>query len=191
MHREPLLELLQQYDALWPQERAVTQRIQSLVSQHADCFDRTCRPGHVTASAWVTDAQAEYCLLVRHKKLDKWLQPGGHADGQSDVAGVARREVIEETGVSRLRLVDAVPLDLDVHPIPERRAQSGELIEDAHDHHDIRFLFVADPSDPLVLSDESHEVRWCNEHELRQRTDEVSVIRLREKALRVLRHAGV
>lgn len=182
MHRASLIELLRAYQADRPAEGAVASRILALVESHADCFERACRPGHITGSAWVTTADRERHLLVHHRKLAKWLQPGGHADGDPDIAGVALREAREESGLSTARLASRDPIDLDVHLIPERRDASGAVIETAHEHHDIRFLCVADADEPIVVSEESHDVRWFDESELRGVTSEWSVLRLLEKA---------
>jgi len=186
MHRRDLLTLLDRYDDRYPQEREMAQRIRDLVSSHADCFDRTCRPGHVTASAWVATESRERVLLVHHRKLDRWLQPGGHADGQTDVAAAALREANEETGLRRLRLSDEsqspLPLDLDVHIIPARYDAEGNLLEDAHEHHDVRFLVIASGDLTPQISDESHDVRWFTEAALHATTDEESVLRLWRKA---------
>jgi len=92
--------------------------------------------------------------LVHHKKLDRWLQPGGHADGDEDVVRVASKEAEEETGLQSLRLVNSQIFDIDIHLIPRHKDVK------AHFHHDIRFLFTADRSEQLVLSEESNELRW-------------------------------
>ena len=90
----------------------------------ADCFDRTCRPGHITAAAWILSADRRRSLLTHHRKLDRWLQLGGHADGQWHVEEVALREAREESGLTRFDIVpiDGVlmPFDVDVHEIPAR-----------------------------------------------------------------------
>ena len=171
---------------MYPDEISMVKRIQYLVESSPDCFERTCRPGHVTASAWVVSSDRSHCLLVHHRKLDRWLQPGGHTDGQSEVEQVALREVEEETGLTHLQIVhgqaELMPLDVDVHVIPERRDATGALIEDAHEHHDVRFLIEADLEEPLVLSEESHDVRWFTGEELLEVTDEESVLRMMRKA---------
>lgn len=183
MHRQPLLRLLEQYAAQFPEERCVVERIVQLVRSREDCFKRTCRPGHITGSAWVLSHDRTQCLLLHHRKLDRWLQPGGHADGQTDVAEVALREAQEESGLQHLSLEnEGVPLDLDVHDIPARVDADGKLIEDAHEHHDVRFLFVAAAGQQLVLSDESHELRWLNHEQVLNLTDEESVLRMMRKA---------
>lgn len=188
MHRQPLLQLLTDYAAANPAEREVAARIESLVTNHADCFDRTCRPGHVTGSAWVLSADRRRCLLLHHRKLQCWLQPGGHADGDPDVANVARREAIEESGLANLAFLQTdgtspIALDIDVHLIPARYRANGELVEDAHEHHDIRFLLAAEDESPIIVSDESHDVRWFTPTEITQQTDEESVLRLMRKAM--------
>lgn len=185
MHRQPLLDMLDRYAESYPRERAVAAKIRALVATHADCFDRTCRPGHITASAWVTTPARDRFLLVHHRKLGRWLQPGGHADGQTDVAAVALREATEESGLPNLRLAahgfPLLPLDLDVHEIPARRDAAGALIEDAHEHHDLRFLILADAAVAPQTSDESHDVRWFTVDQLHAVTDEESVLRLWRK----------
>lgn len=186
MHRRDLLDMLERYEVGHPAEREVVQRIRELVVAHPDCFDRACRPGHVTASAWVTTEDRDRVLLVHHRKLDRWLQPGGHADGQSDIPAAALREAVEETGLPRLRLSDdsphATPLDLDVHIIPARYDAAGQLVEDAHEHHDLRFLVIAEGDLVPQVSDESHAVRWFTQQELHDITDEESVLRLWRKS---------
>lgn len=185
MHRRSLLDMLSLYEHFHPLEVAVTERVRNLVQRHADCFERTCRPGHVTGSAWILSADRRRVLLTHHSKLNRWLQLGGHADGQVDVAEVARREAQEESGMQWFDVAriegTLVPLDVDVHVIPERRDQSGDLLEDAHEHHDIRFLLVAHAGQEIRVSSESHEVRWFLPEEVPNATSEESVLRMLRK----------
>lgn len=111
-------------------------------------------PGHFTASAFVLAPDRAALLLVHHRKLDRWLQPGGHVEAtDGDLLAAARREVLEETGIAELDLEQPGSFDLDVHPIP---ALGLEL---PHEHFDVRFLFRAGTSE-LRLSAESKAVRW-------------------------------
>ena len=182
MHRKPLLELLERYRARHPEEAATTQRIRALVEAHPDCFERRCAPGHVTGSAFVISPDGGRCLLVHHRKLGAWLQPGGHADGDPDVAAVALREAREETGLERLAFAgdggDRLPFDLDVHRIPARAG------EPEHEHHDVRFLLAADPQEPPRASPESNAVRWFALEELAGLGVDESVLRMAAKVQR-------
>jgi 8-oxo-dGTP pyrophosphatase MutT (NUDIX family) len=184
----PLLTLLERYANAWPDESAMVERVRALVAAHDNCFDRDCLPGHITGSAWVLSPDRRRCLLLHHRKLNRWLQPGGHADGDRDVLRVAMREASEESGLPGLfalgdgALADNVPLDVDVHTIPARRNAQGEITEPAHEHHDLRFLLATDDEAPLVVTDESHDVRWCTPEEVEQLTQEESVLRLLRKS---------
>jgi 8-oxo-dGTP pyrophosphatase MutT (NUDIX family) len=180
LHRRPLLELLDRYLAHHAPEKARVERIRKLVRAEPRCFDRDCYPGHVTASAWIVSWDREHFLLTRHRKLGRWLQLGGHADGENDVRAVALREAREESGMEQFvfaaRTPDPIPLDIDVHLIPAR----GD--EPAHEHHDIRFLLIARPGQALTRSEESTDLRWFTPPELAGATTDESVLRLSRKA---------
>lgn len=190
MSRRPLLEMLARYRRVFPGESEIVDRICALVDSHADCFARTCRPGHITSAAWIVSWDRQHSLLTHHRKLDRWLQLGGHADGNWLVEEVALREAREESGLTGFEFVPidgvVMPFDLDVHQIPARYDRAGNLVEDAHEHHDIRFLLVARPQGRIRASDESHEIAWCTPDEVRERTDEESVLRMLRKALALL-----
>jgi 8-oxo-dGTP pyrophosphatase MutT (NUDIX family) len=190
MHRRPLLDTLTAYRAVFPDEADVVDRICELVQSCPDCFERTCRPGHITGAAWIVSADRRRALLAHHRKLDRWLQLGGHADGQWQVHEVALREAREESGITGFDFVPLagamMPFDLDVHLIPARYDHEGRLIEDSHEHHDIRFLMIAHDEQPIQASDESHDVAWCTPEEVLARTQEESVLRMLRKALELL-----
>ena len=174
MNRASLIQQLRAYSTQYDEERLFIDRFLSLL-QSPDCFQRTHLPGHITGSAWIVTEDKTQALLVHHAKLNRWLQPGGHADGDENVLTVARKEAEEETGLKNLRLVRDAIFDLDIHRIPERKDFP------AHDHYDIRFLFVADPAEKITVSEESHDVRWIRLSELETYNSERAVIRLREK----------
>lgn len=133
-------------------------RVIDLVEQHHDIADRGCRPGHLTGSALVVDAAATATLLMLHAKLGRWFQPGGHADGDLNLASVALREAVEETGIDDLSV--AVPaIDVDIHEVRPPR-------EDAHLHLDVRFLVFAPPGAIEVGNEESLALRWVAEDDL-------------------------
>jgi len=174
MHREPLLRLLDDYPPVDAADAATRERFVAFVRRHEDCFERRLVVGHVTGSAWIVDATGTKVLLTHHRKLDRWLQPGGHADGDSDVAAVALREAREETGLPDLRLDDAAVFDLDIHVIPFR-----DPVE-AHEHFDVRFVVRAG-EERFVVSDESHALAWVALADLERYTTEWSMLRMRRK----------
>lgn len=189
-HRRALLETLDCYRALFPHESETIDRISALVVSRADCFDRTCRPGHITGAAWIISADRSRALLTHHRKLGRWLQVGGHADGQGSVEEVALREAREESGLVDFDIVPIggalLPFDLDVHTIPARYDAAGYLVEDAHEHHDFRYLLIAHPGQEICCSDESHELAWFTPREIEDLTDEESVLRMLRKALEMI-----
>ena len=137
-----------------PAADEATQRLfMQFARDRVDCCERTCEPGHFTGSAWVVSTDGERTLLLHHRKLDRWLQPGGHADGEGDLASVALREAEEETGLQGLRVEGGV-FDLDRHVIPARGA------EPEHFHYDVRFVVRASRQEDFIVSEESHALKW-------------------------------
>lgn len=181
MHRQHLNTLLSRYAKRWPAEHELVARFGAFVAAHEDCLLRSCVPGHITSSAWILSADGRAALLTHHKKLDRWLQLGGHVDGDACIEQACLREAQEESGMQTFTFLpwagaELVPLDLDVHVIPARK-QDPE-----HDHWDVRFLLQAAPAQQLVLSEESNQLQWVPLAELSRFTDEESVIRLHRKA---------
>jgi len=172
MHRRPLLELLDRYGEHHPEEAGRVAAVRGLVESRPECFLRSCLPGHVTGSAWILSPDHRRFLLTHHRKLDRWLQLGGHADGEPRVAAVALREAEEESGQGPFAILSArhpggvaLPIDVDVHAIPARPGDAAGPGEPAHEHHDVRFALVAS-RDAVRLSDESHALRWFEMTEL-------------------------
>jgi len=128
-----------------PREERDRIRMLEFARRHADPFDRGIKEGHFTGSGLVMSEDGSAVLLLHHSKLQLWLQPGGHGEpGESTGENVASREVAEETGLEpRLHPTASRPFDVDIHRIPARK------LEPEHEHLDLRYLFVADPSAPL------------------------------------------
>jgi len=133
--------------------------------------------GHLTGSAWIVDPNFSQCVLLHHAKLNKWVQPGGHCDGQSDVLEVARREAGEETGL-RVEALQPDIFDVDVHEIPEYWNTP------AHLHFDVRSIFVADLNQKIVENHESRDVRWLSLEEAEKLSGEESIARMIRKTRR-------
>lgn len=179
--RADLLRLLRAHAPWDAREAEMLARIIAFVEAHEDCFERFLLIGHVTGSAWVVNPERTHALLVHHRRLDRWLQPGGHCDGSPDVLATALREVLEETGIAAQPVTGAV-FDVDAHDIPARGA------EPAHVHYDIRFLAEAPLSRQPVVSPESRDVRWVELDAIRALDADASVLRLVAKTPRAPRH---
>ncbi|MCB9228182.1 MAG: NUDIX hydrolase [Deltaproteobacteria bacterium] len=118
-------------------------------------FDRNTFPAHFTASAFIINGQdPSTFLLLQHRKLGIWIQPGGHCDGDSDVLAAAVRELAEETGLKNISLFSDGIFDLDIHSIPATSK------EPEHEHFDIRFCFIAQNPEELSCNDESTDAGW-------------------------------
>lgn len=167
--------LVAAYAPRGPEDAEARERILAFVDLHPDALLRTCLAGHLTASALLLDGEGRRCLLHHHAKLDRWLQFGGHADGQGDLLAVARRETEEESGILPHR-IGPEPVDLDVHVIPAR----GD--EPEHLHLDVRFLAHAPAGARAVCSEESRELAWFEPRQALELAGEDSLARLVRRA---------
>ena len=179
MNRLELITALKKYKTDFDAERIFIAPFQHLL-QNSEAYSRHHLPGHVTGSAWIIDRSRSNVLLTHHAKLNRWLQPGGHADGDEDIFEVARREAIEETGLPKFTLLQKGVFDIDIHLIPERNGFP------AHDHYDIRILLEADAADKVTISPESHDVQWVHiEHLANRSGNNSSMLRMAEKVKRL------
>ena len=178
--RQPLLTLLADYPGSYPAESETAARYISFVEENRDCFNRSLTVGHVTGSAFILDSACERVLLTHHRKLGRWLQPGGHADGQSNVAAVGLKEAREETGLEDIIFHVPGLLDVDIHAIPARGNEAEHL------HYDCRFLLRSNGSDAFVVSDESNDLAWVKFGDILQYTNEASILRMLDKTRRIL-----
>ncbi|TAH08265.1 MAG: NUDIX domain-containing protein [Runella slithyformis] len=179
MKRQPLLTLLRHYLPIDATERQMWQDTLVFVETQPHCFERWLLPGHITGSAWIIDPTRQCALLMHHRKLDRWFQPGGHADGATDVRQVAFKEATEETGLAAIQPIGTTIFDIDVHLIPARPEMP------AHLHYDIRFLFEANASVPLLGNHESKAVRWIQLEEIENYNNSDSILRMVNKVLKM------
>ena len=173
--RVKLTSLLRSYLQSNPNEYETVERFLSFLAVHEDAFLRSCLPGHITGSALIIDPLATMTLLVHHRKLGKWLQPGGHCEAGETALQAAVREATEETGAIATPFSPDQVFDIDIHQIPDRPEAP------AHLHYDVRFLLVAAPGQTTV-SHESHAVEWMPFDEALRRNDEASISRMLAKA---------
>lgn len=153
-----LLRSLARHSPADPKEARDILLIRRLVCQHSDIMSPRCQVGHITASALVIDCASGRILLHYHRKLSRWLQVGGHLEGEVEVAQAALREAREETGLPDLAFFPhaaAVPVDLDVHTIPAQPNMP------AHLHLDFRYLLTTRQPQALAPQPgESLQFRW-------------------------------
>ena len=154
----PLDEALRDHCCADDKERRDVALIRAFLRQHpGDAHLRSQSAGHLTGSAFVLDAAGAQVLLLHHRRLDRWLQPGGHGEGELEPRLIALREVEEETGLAAAQLrafPDARILDVDVHAIPARPGEPEHL------HLDLRYGFIAAGGALPRLSEESKALRW-------------------------------
>ena len=153
MDREEIIRNLRSYYSEWEEETRYIGRFLDLLT-YTNCYERSLEFGHITASAWVTNEMCDEVLLLHHRKLDRWLQPGGHADGEENVIVVARKELTEETGLKSVKLKSDGIFDIDIHGIPEHKGVP------AHEHFDVRFHFIAFNPVEIHGNSESKGLKW-------------------------------
>ncbi len=175
MKRNHLLSLLFAYQPTDTDERYYKETIITFIQNNPDCFERSLEMGHITASAWLLNKDHSHALLMHHKKLDCWLQLGGHCDGDSDVLAVALKEAREESGIMHIDFVSPTIFDIDVHLLPGKGGQKDYY------HYDIRFLLQVMSDEVAMHNEESHGLRWIAKHEQELPTTARSVVRMFEK----------
>lgn len=176
--RKKVCDALDFFAKKHPEQRAVADAMQQFIRSTPDCFERGHSAGHITGSAWLVNPRGDKVLLTLHHKLGRWLQPGGHADGDTDILRVAMREAEEESGICGISALSPEIFDIDIHLIPARPAAGGP----AHYHYDIRYLLKA-PHENYAISPESDELAWWCKHDFEERQNELdeSVLRMAKR----------
>ncbi|UWQ76483.1 NUDIX hydrolase [Leisingera sp. M658] len=155
-------------------DRKMWRHLRKFCESEPQAFGRNAETGHVTGSAFVMSPDMKCVLLTHHRKLDRWLQLGGHCDGIADVPFVALKEAYEESGLSRIKPLSGQVFDVDIHEIPQTAKDR------AHLHYDVRYLFQAEAGE-IAVSGESHTLAWVPLDRLQEVTESPGVLVLREK----------
>lgn len=163
IYARQIINLVDAYLKLFPLDREFLGHLPVQLQQPGEPLSsRRNFSGHLTAAALILDPREEKVLLIKHKFLERWLQPGGHLEWQEEPVQGALREAREETGLSEFQLhpwhgSNLIPLDIDSHAIPAN-PHKQEL---AHYHHDFLYLFRHSGSEQLILQlDEVSDHKW-------------------------------
>lgn len=172
-----LRALLERHQPEDPVEAAYVARMLALLDA-SDPFSRDhFVPGHFTASSFVLAPERDALLLILHGKLHRWLQPGGHVEpADADIIAAARREVAEEVGLAEVTLASDGIFDVDIHTLPPMKGAP------AHEHFDVRFLFVA-PSRVFLAGSDARAARWVKFEDVSEVESDASVMRAVRKLL--------
>ena len=174
-----LIADVQKYTAFTDDENAHVQSVLAFLNKDTNPFDRKNFMGHITGSAWLLSPDSQSVLLMHHMILDKWLQFGGHADGEADIRNVARREAQEESGIDNILNIKSLSdtiFDVDVHAIPENAKKQ----EPHHLHYDIRYIFKTDTLD-FSVTPESKALKWVHIDDIFGLQLSPSIIRMARK----------
>lgn len=175
MNKDNLLELLINYKTDYSEENQYKSQILDFLKS-TDLFLGKKNPdGHITGSAWIISRDRKKILLTHHKKLNKWLQLGGHTEEDETIYEGALREAKEESGLLNVNFFIKDIFDIDVHIIPARKN------EKAHYHYDIRFILEGDRCEKLGISEESNDLKWVDLNKIIDYTDSRSILRMVEK----------
>jgi hypothetical protein len=158
MHRKNLREKLERYNPTDEKEIADRTQMLNFLNSHEDCFERSLSVGHFTGSCWLVNRDGTKFLLTLHKKIGRWLQLGGHADGDQDLARVSLKEAREESGLRNIELLSDEIFDIGIHLIAEHKGIPE------HYHYDVRFLLkTTDNDEDIQISNESDDLKWFEE----------------------------
>lgn len=175
MNRHNLIAQLREYHSRYSAEQDFVALFIALLEKPR-AYYRDHLPGHVTGSAWIVDETSTKVLLTHHAKLNRWLQPGGHADGNENIYEVALKEACEETGIQNFTFLHEGIFDLDIHTIPARNDFPEHL------HYDVRFLLAANRETDLIITTESLDLQWIDLNSIAAQSNQnESMIRMANK----------
>ena len=167
-----LIKILEEYLDYYPTEnnRQIAFSMFLNTTNSKDLYRRSNFIGHITGSAFILNKASDKILLLKHKSLGKWLQPGGHIDPtDNSILDGCIREIVEETGIKKSNLEylniynENIPFDLDSHNIPANTSKN----EEAHIHFDIRYCFKYLSEENIVIDKlESDGYKWINLRDL-------------------------
>ena len=186
MNKVQLIQALDSYARRCDdEEEEFVYAMHTFVTTENDPFSRQTAAGHITASAWILDTNRTHALLCHHRKLDMWVQLGGHLEPSLDdsVHAGALREAYEESGLGAIKALSPDIFDIDIHAIPAHGDEAEHL------HYDVRYLFAARSANAVQLTPESKELAWVRLDEIHKVSTEKSLLRMAKKATQFLRNS--
>jgi 8-oxo-dGTP pyrophosphatase MutT (NUDIX family) len=173
---------IEQYIPLSEAEETDKKNMLEFIEHNENVLLRENGIAHMTASSWIINQDATKVLMIYHNIYGAWSWTGGHADGDSDLLGVAIREAKEETGVEHIKAVDESPVSLEIITV-ENHYKKGRFVS-SHLHLNVTYLLMADEQDTLhIKPDENKGVRWFPVEELIAAVDEPCMIGIYEKLM--------
>jgi len=174
--REEIIDLVKSHNPIDDLEKEHVKNTLAFLKENTNCTSPSNTAGHITASAWVLSPSLSETLLTHHKKLNRWLQLGGHIEDDSTIQEAALREAKEESGIDKINLLESSIFDIDVHKIPSRNGIAE------HYHYDLRFVFQADQVE-FVVSPESNDLSWVKLSRVSDLVTDESILRMCRKKI--------
>ena len=156
MKKSDLIELLGKYKPDDENEKKYKEQILDFLNENDVFLGKKNQIGHITGSSWIVNYDKTKALLTHHRKLDKWIQLGGHTEEDETILETAMREAQEESGLNSVKCLSEEIFDISIHKF------STILDVPEHFHYDIRFLFEADCDEKIIVSNESKDVKWVS-----------------------------
>lgn len=154
-----ILKALNNYQPYNQQEEKDLQIIKDHILSHKNIFTRDNLTAHMTASAWVVNKELNRVLMVYHNLYDSWSWLGGHADGQENLLEVAKKEILEESGLKTIKVLCEDIFSIEVLTV-DGHIKKGAYVS-SHLHLNVTYLFQADENDALsIKADENSDVKW-------------------------------
>lgn len=154
-----LIDQITAYEPFNHQEATDKELILKCLKSHEDIFSRDNKIAHITASAWVVNKNRDRILMIYHNIYDSWSWMGGHADGDRDLLYVAKKEVLEESGLTQVQAVSDNIFSLETLTVDGH--EKNENYVPSHLHLNITYLLEANEEEPLIINpDETSGVAW-------------------------------
>lgn len=152
-------EQVEKYIPFNEQEEKDKETMLKYINTFEDVLTRGNEFGHFTASAWCVNKERTKVLMAYHNIYQSWAWTGGHADGEEDLAGVAIRELKEETGVQNVKMLLEEPISLEIACV-DGHVKRGKYVS-SHVHLNLTYLLEVDEAEELkIKEDENSGVKW-------------------------------